>query len=97
MWIVAGDEKQIISSDFVQRFCVADKKDAVLIVASYDTGDSRPVTIGRYKDAREAKDALADILTALAGDQEYFYMPESRLAHEQVVIKDARTKRKGGS
>lgn len=36
MYILTGDKKQIINSDFVERFCISEKPDAALIVASYD-------------------------------------------------------------
>lgn len=96
MYIVDSHAKQIINSDFVERFCVVEKGDAALIVASYS--DVRPpVTMGRYQDAKEAQNAMCQLLSALIGGQAVFHMPDSLLFGEQTRIKDARVKRKGGS
>ena len=96
MYIGNNGYSQIINSEFVERFVCVQKSDAVLIVASYN--DVRPpVTMGRYRDMKEAQDALGELLNALAGGQTVFHMPESLLHGEQTAIRDARTKRKGGS
>ena len=34
MYILTGDKKQIINSDFVERFCISEKPDAALIVGT---------------------------------------------------------------
>lgn len=94
MYIWAG--RQVVNSAFVERFVVVEKNDAALVVASYS--DTRPpVTLSRYKNAREATDALQELMFAISGEQTAFYMPESTLYHEEVIKKDARIKRKGGS
>lgn len=93
MYILAG--KQLINSRFVERFCLVEKNDAVLVVASYN--DTRPaVTLSRYKNMHEATGILEELMYALSGGQTTFSMPDSSLFHEKI-IKDARTKRKGGS
>lgn len=98
MYIMNNSENMIIDSHYVERFCLAKKEDAVLIVASY--GDNRaPVTVGRYKDEKEAKEELNRLFVALseADDVSRYYMPLGRYYAEQVWIRDARTKRRGGS
>lgn len=96
MYILNSANDQLINADFAERFCVAEKPDAALVIASYS--DTRPpVTVGRYKDAEEARAVLFEIMQALAGEQRYYTMPESRRYHGERVIKDARTKRRGGS
>ena len=96
MYIVTSDGKQIVSSEYVERFLIVDKPDAKLIVASYS--DQRPaVTLGRYANDKESQGAFGQLLSALAGGQSMFYMPDSILYHGEKIIKDARTKRKGGS
>jgi len=96
MYILALDGKQILNSDFAERFCICEKEDAALIVASY--GNMRPpITVARYRDDKEARDALYALLGALGGGQLYFIMPDSTLYYEEPIKKDARTKRKGGS
>ena len=96
MYILTGDKKQIINSDFVERFCISEKPDAALIVASYDK-NAKVVTVARYRDLREAQKVLGELLCAIAGGQAYYTMPESLLYAEQHISKDARTKRKGVS
>ena len=93
MYILAG--KQLINSNFVERFCIVEKNDAALVVASYN--DTRPaVTLSRYKNIHEATGVLVELMYALSGEQTTFSMPDSSLYHEKI-IKDARTRRKGGS
>lgn len=96
MVIMSADGKQIINSDIPERFCMVEKPDAVLIVASY-RDDRPPVTMARYSDMDEARDAMGALMAALAGGQSCFYMPLSRLFDQERTIHDARTKRKGGS
>lgn len=96
MYIMSEDGRQIINADFPERFCLAVKPDAALIVASY--GDSRPpVTMGRYSGEDEARSVMGELLTALWSGQACYYMPASRLYAEEQTKYDARTKRKGGS
>lgn len=96
MWIVTADRKQIVNSDFVKRFFVTPKPDAVLIGSSFDDGNPA-VTLGRYDGMEEANDALTSMLHAVAGGQTYYYMQDSRLFYEEKQVHDARVKRKGGS
>lgn len=96
MYILSGNRKEIVNSEFVERFCVVVKDDAALIVASY-SALRQPVTVARYADLREAVDALGQLMGALAGGQACFDMPESRLYANERFMRDARTKRKGGS
>lgn len=96
MYILNGAESQIINSDFVERFCIADKPDAALVLASYGR-EREPVTLERYKGHEEAVEALKDLLIALAGGQMSYEVLPSRLFHEERQIKDARVKRKGRS
>ena len=96
MYIMNGAKNQIINAEFVERFCISEKDDAALIVLSYSS--ERPaVTLARYKDAKEARTVLADLLLALAGGQSYYSMPDSLVYGEERHKMDARTKRKGGS
>ena len=96
MLILNGAKNQIINTEFVERFCISEKDDAALIVLSYSS-ERPPVTLARYKNAQEAKEALSDLFYAVAGGQTYYTMPDSVLYAEERVKKDARTKRKGGS
>lgn len=95
MYILNGAKTDILNSEFIERFAIAKKPDATLIVASY--GAERCVTIARYADVAEARQALNGLFGALAAGQTYFDMPESLLYAEQIIKKDARTRRKGGS
>lgn len=97
MYILTSDEKSIVDSGFIERFCIVEKPDACLVVASYSA--DRAVTIGRYADRNEADHAFSSLLNALAenSDTYAFTMPDSVLYHGEKSKRDARTKRKGGS
>lgn len=86
----------IVDAKKVDRFVIVEKEDAVLIVASYCIND-RPVTLAKYRDFKEAKTALGDMLGALASENLMFYMPPSLLFDDKKLKHDARTKRRGGS
>ena len=68
MYILSGDKKQIINSDFVERFCISEKPDAALIVASYDK-NAKVVTVARYRDLREAQRVLGNCSAPLQADR----------------------------
>ena len=96
MYILAGNKKEIVNAEFVERFCIVTKPDAVLIIASYS--DVRPpVTIGKYVNEKESEEVLGDLFGALSGGASYHTMPESTLFALKQWKRDARTKRKGGS
>lgn len=97
MYILNGSGTEIVNSDYVERFCLVQKEDAALIVASYHT-DRPPVTLARYADGAEARSALQSLLQELAsGCRSAVEMPESTLHAVEPVRRDARTKRRGGS
>ena len=95
MYILSSDQKSVIDSSYIQRFCLAEKPDAVLIIAYYSV--DRAVTIGRYADKEEAHGVLAELYSALSTDDKSYSMPDSRLFNEEHWVRDARTKRRGGS
>lgn len=95
MYIFTSDQKSILDSCFVERFCLVEKPDAYLIIASYSA--DRAVTIGKYEDKEEAHSVLAAIYTHLSLGEPSYSMPDSRLFGSQQWIRDARQKRKGGS
>ena len=96
MYIMNVQGTMIVNSEFVERFLIAEKGDACLIIASYNQ-ERPPVTMGRYKDIKEASDILGDLFRALIGGQPGYSMPDSTYYYEQEIIKDSRIKRKGGS
>lgn len=97
MYILTSDGKSIVDSRFVERFCIVEKPDACLIVASYSA--DRVVTIGRYTDRKEADAAFGCLFSDLGeyGDERTFTMPDSVLCHGEKRKRDARVARKGGS
>ncbi len=95
MYILNGPRNEIIDSSFVERFCVVERNDAVLIVASYSA--DRKVTVSKYRDTKEARDALIDMLAAFERGDYCYEMPISSLFYGENVKRDARTQRKGGS
>lgn len=94
MYILTSDGKSIIDSNFVDRFCIVEKFDAILIIASYSA--DRAVTIGKYANYREAVDAFHGLFTCIKSGSDY-EMPDSVLFHGEKWKRDARTTRKGGS
>ena len=46
MYIMVPTGMQIINSNFVERFCVVEKPDAALVVASYDRSTVGAHTLG---------------------------------------------------
>ena len=97
MFILNGSQREILNSEFIERFVIATKDDASLIIASYNVGDGGSVTMGRYADDKEAKGVLLDLFGALAGGADYYTMPESSYYAKEEWKRDARTKRRGGS
>lgn len=97
MYILTSDGKSILDTSFVERFCIVEKPDAVLIIASYSA--DRMVTIGKYANRDEADAALAGLYNTLCGNSDYspYSMPDSTLFHGEKWKRDARTTRKGGS
>lgn len=98
MYILNERQTEIINSDYVERFVVAEKPDAGLCIASYArTGEKQCVTIGRYKNLKEAQEALAGLFLAMAAGETSYRMPPSLYYDEERTVRDARTKRRGGS
>ena len=95
MYIKTQDSCQIVDSGYIERFCLVVKPDAVLIIASYS--ENRAVTIGKYADKTEARDAFDALYYAILNDDTAFDMPQSRLFLGEQTKRDSRTKRKGGS
>lgn len=96
MFILDSAKKAIHNTAFIERYTIAVKPDAVLIVGGYSSSQEGK-TLGKYKDEAEAKGVLMKLFDALSNDDWAFQMPDSELFHPQPVIKDARTRRKGGS
>lgn len=96
MYILDSAKKVIHNSDFIERFAISIKPDAVLICAAVSM-DKPLLTIGKYADEVEARDAFKDLFAALCGGASYFEMPDSIMFHQEREKRDARTKRKGGS
>ena len=97
MYILTSDMKCILDSRFVKRFCIVEKPDSVLIIASYSA--DLAVTIGKYAVRKEADDAFSKLFNNLVCNDDCgpFTMPDSILFHVESWKRDARTKRKGGS
>ena len=96
VYILNQSKTEIHNSEFVERFCIAEKPDAALIVASMGR-DKQPNTMGRYKNIQEAREVLFELFSAFRSDEDSYEMPLSELISGERRIKDARVKRKGGS
>lgn len=95
MYIMKQNGRVVVNTEYVDHYNVLEKSEAVLVAANLTTG--QPITLGQYKDAKEARQVLGELYAALIGGQSGFDMPESRLYAEEYIKKDARTKRRGGS
>lgn len=78
MFFINENGYEIVNTTFVERFCIVEKSDAALIVASY--GENRAVTVGRYKDKDEAGVALYDLCAAIDNDAPYKMLASSYAA-----------------
>lgn len=96
MYILNAMGSGVLNCEFIERIILVEKDDAVLVVASYDSMRP-PVTMGWYRDKKEACGVLGDIFAALSGGQSGYTMPDSTLFYEEHTKKDARTRRKGGN
>lgn len=65
MYIKNGSSTELINTNFVHRFCIVDKEDCTLLIASYGH-DVQPVTVARYKTHEEAVKALCELQDAMA-------------------------------
>lgn len=96
VYILNQSGTEIHNSEFVERFCIAIKPDASLIIAS--TGrETQPVTMGRYKNIKEAQKVLFELFYAISHGETSYELPLSEVVAPEKRIKDARVKRKGGS
>lgn len=64
MWFMNGNETEIINTEYVERFVIVEKDDAVLICASYS--ETRVITVARYRNKEEAYSALVRLLDAIS-------------------------------
>lgn len=96
MYILNQSGTEIHNSEFVERFCIAIKPDASLIIASKGC-ETHPVTMGRYKNIKEAQEVLFELFYAISHGETSYELPLSEVVAPEKRIKDARVKRKGGS
>lgn len=96
MYIINEHSGAIVNSDYVMDFHLSDTSDSTLISVQM-RGVDKPRTLERYKDRKEAMDALELLFRALELNEVSFRMPESLYYFEETIKRDARTKRKGGS
>ena len=96
MMIINAAVTIIVNSEHVTKITISDKDDAVLIMAGL-AGAESPVTLGRYQDLAEARENMLNLFTALYSGAAYYEMPQSKRFCGEVMKKDARSRRKGGS
>lgn len=95
MYILTSDGKSIVDTSFVERFCMVEKPDAYLIIASYNA--ERAVTIGKYAGKDEAFGVITNLFNELASESMSYTMPDSPLFGGETWKRDSRTRRRGGS
>lgn len=96
MYIMNERAGMFVNTDYIRKIFLTDTSDSVLLSMQWD-GVDKPVTLERYRDRKEAEEALNQLFRAISDKAPSFYMPESSYYFEEHLIKDARIKRKGGS
>ena len=96
MYILNQTQSVIHDAEYIERFHLVQKPDAVLIIASL-RHEQQPDTLGRYADMTEARAVLLSLFIALQGSGTGFEMPPSVRNMGERTINDHRTKRRGGS
>ena len=97
MLIFNSNGTKLVYSEYVTHYTISENPDAFIIMAGLGNTNSPPVSLERYGSIAEAKEALAEIATALASGQDIFRMPLSVIRNQQGRVHDARVKRRGGS
>lgn len=75
MWFMNGNRTEIVNTDYVERFVIVKKDDAVLICASYS--ETRVKTVARYRDEKEACSALSELLRAISENADFYFVDGS--------------------
>ena len=96
MYILNERIGRIVDSSFIEEFFLTDTPDSTLLSVCW-TGKDKPMTLERYKNHKEAMDALGQLFLALSVGRTTLYIPESSYYFEERPMKDTRTKRRGGS
>lgn len=96
MYVISSDGMRIYNITNFHRIIISNKNDASLVSVIMEN-ESNPLTLGRYKNHKEAKEALNELLKALVDEWIYFTMPDSLLYHEEKIDTKARVKRRGSS
>lgn len=100
MWFMNGSRRELINTEKVERFVIAEKEDAFLICASYS--DDRPSrTVGRYAEESEARTALIGLLEAISKNKEFYFLDANSMAgnydEKHSGFHGRKPKRHGGS
>lgn len=96
MWILNSRSGLCVNTSHVLRIFLQDTTDSTLVSAVIAGGD-KICTLERYKNHKEAMAAVAQIRWALSEERPVIDLPDSTYYYEERQVKDARTKRRGGS
>lgn len=101
MFFMNGNRNEIVNANACERFCISEKEDAALVIASYGR-DRAPLTLGRYRTPTEAKEALDCLLAAFEDGKTGYSMMESTGAQlpmewQRDPYHGVKQKRRGGS
>lgn len=75
MWIMNGNETEIINTEYIERFVIAKKDDAVLVSAVYS--DTRLKTVGRYSTEEEAHTVIVNLFKAISENAEFYFVEQN--------------------
>ncbi len=96
MWIINSRSGLCVNTRYVIRIFLQDTPDSTLVSAVL-AGDDRLCVLERYSDHKEAMSATQHVHWAMEANLDVIDMPDSTYYYEERQVKDARTKRRGGS
>lgn len=89
IYIKNGSGTEILNLAFVHRFCVVNKKDCTLLIASYGI-TVPPVTVARYKTREEAVKALESLYNAISSGAVSYTLPANTSEVDPVKVAERR-------
>lgn len=96
MYILTASNRAIIDFQKYARILTSDMDDNVIVAVATERRHDDPVTIGRYYTMEQATEALSGLFEAIEQGKQTYWMPAG-VPETASKIRDARTKRKGGS
>ena len=95
--IMTGERNELVSLDQVETIKIVPyEKDFAISAFPKDDG-KKPRTLGRYYHRSVAEDEMMRLYMAVEGGAKGYMMAETHFDQEEILVHDARVRRKGGS